>query len=295
VLTSTIDQFCYISLRRRSSFLDSKYRISWSQTETVDRVEDIQHAGVRGCLQYLGIEEGLEISHAGDLPARSGLGSSSAFTVGMLNALHILRGESVSRADLAREAIEVEQEVLQETVGIQDQIECAWGGLNLINFDREGRYSVEPVWVNAKRRRHAEEHLLLMFTGLQRHASEIAAVQVDNVEHKKRELRGIVDLVIPAAAALSDGNMMAFGKILHQAWMFKRELSDKISSEEIDMIYEHATGSGAWGGKVLGAGGGGFMLFVVPPSRRRAVIDGSGRICVPFKFEHSGSQVVLYG
>ena len=293
VLTSTIDQYCYISLRRMPPFLGSKYRIFWSKSETVDRVEDIQHAGVRGCLQYLGVDEGVEINHAGDLPARSGLGSSSAFTVGMLLALHALRGESRSRAELGQEAIEVEQDVLRETVGIQDQIECAWGGVNRITFDRDGRYSVTPVLM--ERRQHVEEHLLLMFTGLQRHASLIAAAQVDNVEHKYRELHAIVDLVFPAAAALSSGDMAAFGEILHQGWMLKRKLSDKVSTEAIDLIYERARTAGAIGGKVLGAGGGGFMLFVVPPSKRQAVIDSSGNICVPFKFEHGGSHVALYG
>ncbi len=290
-MTSTIDRYCYISLRYMPPFLGTEYRIIWSEFEKVDRIEDIKHAGVRGCLQYLGIEGGVEINHAGDLPARSGLGSSSAFTVGMLNALHVLRGEHVSRSELAREAIEVEQDVLKETVGIQDQIECAWGGINLISFDTKGGYTVAPV--DMDNGVDVEDYLLLMFTGLQRHASEIAKAQVDNVERKERELHEIVGLVPEAAKALSSGNMEAFGEILHQSWMLKRELSDKVSSSEIDLIYERARGAGAWGGKVLGAGGGGFMLFVVHPSKRQAVIDNSGKICASVKFEHHGSQVVL--
>lgn len=293
VLTSTIDYYCYISLRHMPPFLGSKYRVFWSKAEMVDKIEDIEHAGVRGCLQYLHLEEGVEINHAGDLPARSGLGSSSAFTVGMLHALHLLQGEQPNRAELAQEAIEVEQIVLQETVGIQDQIECAWGGLNLIGFDREGRYSVEPILMENSLRRTVEDHLMLMFTGLQRHASEIAKAQVDNVERKEEELHKIVDLVPQAAKILSEGDMAGFGEILHQGWMLKRELSDMVSPRPIDLIYKRARQAGAWGGKLLGAGGGGFMLFCVPPEKRQAVINSSGHLSVPFKFEHRGSQVVI--
>lgn len=293
VLTSTIDKYCYISLRHMPPFLGTKYRVFWSESEAVDRIEDIRHAGVRGCLQYLGIEDGIEVNHAGDLPARSGLGSSSAFTVGMLYALHVLRGESCSRFDLANEAIAVEQDVLKETVGIQDQIECAWGGLNLIGFGRDGRYSVEPLAISNGERNEIENHLVLVFTNLQRYASEIAAAQVDNVDRKQEELHQIVSLVSKAADALVAGDMAGFGGLLHEAWLLKRGLSDKVTNETIDMLYDAARSAGAYGGKILGAGGGGFMLLCIPPERRQKVLDTLGLLSVPFRFEHRGSQVVL--
>lgn len=293
VLTSTIDRYCYISARRMPPFLGTKYRIVWSTFEKVDLVKDIQHAGVRGVLQYLGVEDGIEVNHAGDLPARSGLGSSSAFTVGMLHAMHALAGERPGRATLANEAIAVEQDVLKETVGIQDQIECAWGGVNVIGFGRDGRYSVEPLVLTNGRRKEIEDHLVLVFTDVQRHASEIAAAQVDNVDRKLGELHRIVELVSPAAEAMSAGDMAEFGALLHESWLLKRGLSDKVSNPALDAIYERGRAAGAYGGKVLGAGGGGFMLFCVPPDRRQAVIDATGLLSVPVRFEQGGSQLIL--
>ena len=293
VLTSTIDRYCYINLRYMPPFLGSKYRIFWSKAESPDRLEDIAHAGVRGCLQYLKVEDGVEVNHAGDLPARSGLGSSSAFTVGMLYALHALGGRCPGRADLADQAIAVEQDVLRETVGVQDQIECAWGGLNLIQIARDGRYSVQPIILSEERRQYIEVHLVLVFTNIQRYASEIAAEQVDNVDRKRKELDKLVELVAPAAEALRCCEMREFGDLLHRSWMLKRDLSDKISNTEIDAVYEVAREAGAYGGKILGAGGGGFMLLCVPPDKRQAVIDATGLISVPVKFEQVGSQLVL--
>jgi len=293
VLTSTINKYCYISLRRMPPFLGSKYRIFWSKSETVDLLEDIEHSGVRGCLQYLGITDGIEVNHAGDLPARSGLGSSSAFTVGMLHALHALNGEHPGRATLANEAIKVEQEILKETVGIQDQIECAWGGLNLISISHDGRYNVEPLIIPNGRLKEIEDHLVLVFTDLQRYASEIAKSQMDNVNQKQDELHQIVDMVPQAASILMYGSMEEFGYLLHESWMLKRSLSDKVTNPEIDSIYETARANGAYGGKILGAGGGGFMLLCVSPDKRESMLRSINLISIPVEFEHSGSQVVL--
>jgi D-glycero-alpha-D-manno-heptose-7-phosphate kinase len=275
------------------AFLGTKYRVFWSKAEAVDHIEDIQHAGVRGCLQYLGIEDGIEVNHAGDLPARSGLGSSSAFTVGMLHALHALNGDRPGRATLANEAITVEQEVLKETVGVQDQIECAWGGINIIGFGRDGRYNVEPLVLTNGRRKEIEDHLVLVFTDLQRYASEIAAAQVNNVNRKQYELQRITELVTPAAEMLSKGDMISFGNLLHESWMLKRELSDKVTNPAINDMYEAAIRAGAYGGKILGAGGGGFFLFCVAPDKRQHMLDTLGLLSVPVCFEQGGSQLIL--
>ena len=294
VLSTTIDKYCYISLRRMPPFLGSKYRVFWSQMEAVDEREDIQHAGVRGCLEFLDIDDGIEITHAGDLPARSGLGSSSAFTVGMLSALHALRGEVPSGAQLADEAIKVEQKVLRETVGIQDQIACAWGGLNMIEINRAGNYGIIPMLLPVERQAMLESHLMLFFTGIQRHASEIAKAQIDNTEQNVDTLGAITEQVRRAFIILKRGDMNEFGYLLGEGWKLKRQLSDKISSPEIDVLYTAAYAAGALGGKVIGAGGGGFMLFYVPLERQAAVREAlGGLIDIPVRFENSGSQVVL--
>lgn len=274
-------------------FLGSKYRVFWSKMEAVDRIEDIQHPGVRGCLEYLGISEGVEINHAGDLPARSGLGSSSAFTVGMLHALQTLKGGRPGRATLANQAISVEQIVLKETVGIQDQIECTWGGLNLIEFMGDGRYRIQPLILSDHLRRSVEEHLVLVFTDLQRHASEIAKSQIESMNQHVDTLHRIVELVPLAADALSGGELETFGNLLHEAWMLKRGLSDKVSNTTIDNIYDVARREGAYGGKLLGAGGGGFLLLCVSPEKRTQVLEALGLLSVPVVFEDQGSQLVL--
>lgn len=295
VLTSTLDRYCYLSIRRMPPFLGTKYRVFWSKMEAVDSLEEIQHSGVRGCLKALHVTEGIEVNHAGDLPARSGLGSSSAFTVGMLHALHALKGEFVGPERLAREAVYVEQEVLKETVGIQDQIECAHGGLNLIEIRPDGGYKVSPIIMPVHQQRELQSRLLLFFTGLQRHASEIASDQVQNADRKQHELARIAALVPNAVEALTSGNLAAFGCLLHETWMLKRELSDKVSTPEIDELYYRACKAGALGGKVLGAGGGGFLLFYVPLEDQAAVREAlSGLLEVPFRFGNEGSRVVLY-
>ena len=294
VLSVTINKYCYISLRRMPPFLGNKYLVFWSQMEKVNHRKDIQHAGVRGCLEFLDIDEGIEINHAGDLPARSGLGSSSAFTVGMLSALHALRNETPSRVQLADEAIKVEQEVLCETVGIQDQIACAWGGLNMIEINRAGNYGIIPILLPEERQTMLESRLMLFFTGIQRHASEIAKAQIDNTERNVDALEAITGQVRQAFVILKEGNMDEFGYLLGEGWKLKRQLSDKISTPEIDVLYAAACAAGALGGKVIGAGGGGFMLFYVPLERQAAVREAmGGLIDIPVKFENGGSQVVL--
>ncbi|KKM24940.1 hypothetical protein LCGC14_1600040 [marine sediment metagenome] len=292
VLSTTISQYCYISLRYTPPFLGTKYRVHWSRAEEVDKLEDIKHPGVRGCLQYLEIDEGVEVNHAGDLPARSGLGSSSAFTVGMLHALHTLRGEMISRGDLANEAIEVEQVVLGETVGIQDQIQCTWGGLNHIKIEKDGDYILERLELPISVRENLEDNLVLVFTGLQRHASQIAAAQVSNFDHKKDQLDRIAGLVGEGIETISHSPKQ-FGELLHETWMLKRDLAYEVTNVRIDEIYQAALNNGAYGGKVLGAGGGGFILFCVPPQHRQRMIECLGLMSIPVKFEYHGTQIVL--
>ncbi len=249
-------------------------------------------------MEYLDIDENLEVNHAGDLPARAGLGSSSAFTVGMLHALHALKGQYVSKGRLSLEAIAVEQDVLKETVGLQDQIACAHGGLNLINIDREGGYEVNPIPLDPVRRLQLEERLLLVFTGKQRFASDIAADQIANFGRKEEELRTIQHMARMGTDLLTGGESLdRFGELLHEAWMLKRKLSDKISTPEINDLYDNALNAGALGGKILGAGGGGFLLLFIPPEKRFEVgnaMVASGAVCAPVKFEHGGSQIIHY-
>jgi len=289
VITTTIDKYCCVIARKMPPFLGSKYRIFWSKAESPDRIEDIKHPGVRGCLEYMKMDEGIEVNHAGDLPARSGLGSSSSFTVGMLHAIHKMRGEEVSQSQLAVEAIEVEQDVLKEMVGIQDQIQCAHGGVNHLRFNKDGSYSISPVIFDYAR---VESHLMLCFSGLQRFASEVAKDQVSNFKHKEMELREISDMVPSVIGAMKHDDMEFLGKLMDESWELKKSLSDKITSPELDDLYKTAMKAGAYGGKLLGAGGGGFFLFVAPPELHQSIAEKLGLICVPVKFEFKGSHVL---
>ena len=291
VLTTTIDQYCYVALRRTPAFVGSKYRVQWAKIEECDRLEDIDHNGVRGCLQCLGFKGGVEVVHMGDLPARSGLGSSSAFVVGMLHALHVLNGDKLEPFQLSLEAITVEQKILKETVGVQDQIQCARGGLNHIRIFTSGTYVMEPKmppdWL--------EDHLVLVFTGKQRYASEVAKEQVDNVERNEKLMHELVALVDLAVPVIQDGSPRELGELLHETWMLKKQLSDKISDTWLDDMYNAARSAGAWGGKLLGAGGGGFFLFCVPPQSRQQILNALDLPHVDFKIEHRGSQIVQAG
>ena len=274
------------------AYLGTKYRVIWSEFEKCDKVEDIRHNGVRGCLQYLKIDDGIEVNHAGDLPARSGLGSSSSFTVGMLHALHEMRNELTVPTMLALEAIQVEQKVLKETVGIQDQIAAAYGGFNLIEIDKDGSFLVRPLHLPADVIRDMESRFLLFFTGIQRFSSDIQDDQVGNASRKRSELQAIQDLVPIAHRALENGQLDKFGKLLHETWMLKRKLSPKVTSPELDDIYARAMEAHAMGGKVLGAGGGGFFLFYTrdPEALRRALPE---LLECPFSFGFNGSQIMV--
>jgi D-glycero-alpha-D-manno-heptose-7-phosphate kinase len=297
VLSTTIDKSCFITTRWLPPFFEYHSRISYTKVENVDRNDAIQHPSVRACLQHLGIGEGVEIHHIADLPARTGLGTSSAFTVGLLLGLYALRNQMRDRRTLAAEAIHVEQELLHEAVGAQDQVSAAYGGFNRINFGADGAIDVKRILASPERIKELEQHLALYFTGFSRIASEIAQEQVRITPQKTRELTSMLQMVDEAEdIAVNPGrNLREFGQLLHESWQIKRTLTQKISSSDIDEIYEAGRSAGAIGGKLLGAGGGGFMLFFVPPERRAFLRERLKKLlCVPFTFSTKGSDVVVY-
>lgn len=297
VLATTIDKYCYISCRRLPPFFEHKHRIVYSKIENVKTIDEINHPAVRGVFNWANITEGLEIHHDGDLPARSGLGSSSSFTVGLIHALQGLNGQMITKEQLASDAIHIEQVVLKENVGSQDQISAAFGGLNRISFHQDDSFSVNPVILKLERQQELKNHLMLFFTGFSRIADAIAKSKIENFQNRREELTYIRQAVDEAISLLHNLNIpiSKFGELLDETWKRKRSLSDKVSTPEIDLIYEQAKSAGAIGGKILGAGGGGFMLIFAKPEDQSAIKEKlSSLIHVEFDFEHSGSKVVLY-
>jgi len=297
VLSTAIDKCCYITCRRLPPFFEYHSRVSYSKVENVGSNEAIEHPSVRACLKLLGIEEGVEIHHVADLPARTGLGTSSAFTVGLLLGLHALQDQMRDKHTLATEAIHVERDLLHEAVGAQDQVSAAYGGFNRINFNTDGTIEVKRILTSQNRFAELQQHLALYFTGFSRTASEVAQEQLRMTPHKEKELGMMLQLVNEAEAILTSPNhsLHDFGRLLHESWQIKRTLTQKISNASIDEIYEAGLSAGALGGKLLGAGGGGFMLFFVPPERREALRARLKKLlCVPFAFSNAGSQVVVY-
>jgi D-glycero-alpha-D-manno-heptose-7-phosphate kinase len=295
VLATTIDKYCYITARYLPPFFEHRYCIIYSKMEYCHAVDEIQHPAVREVIKFLGIDRGLEIHHDGDLPARSGMGSSSAFTVGLLHALYALTGRMASRQQLALESVQLEQEILKETVGSQDQVLAAHGGLNHVSFLENGEIAVRPVTIASDRMRELNAHLMLFYTGIKRTASSIAESYVNGIDQRRRQLRIMKDLVDEGLAVLnSRDDLMPFGDLLHEAWQAKRSLSNSVSNSEVDDLYQSARSAGAVGGKLTGAGGGGFLLLFVPPDRHDEVRARlSGLIHVPFKLEFSGSQILF--
>ena len=297
-LACLIDKYLSLHVRYLPPFFDFKSRIVWSQIEQVQSAAEIKHPAIRGVLEWMKIHEGVEIRNpiTAILPARTGLGSSSSFTVGLLHALHAMRGELVSKRALAEEAIYVEQTVLKENVGIQDQISSAFGGLNRVDIRPDASFEVVPLVVQAERLASLQDHLLLIYTGLSRHASEIAAEQVSTMGSKTVEMKAMRAMVDDGEKILAGtGTLRDFGRLLDEAWQRKRSLSSKIAPTMVNEMYDAARKAGADGGKLLGAGGGGFMLIFVEPAKRAAVLRALDKLLpVPFKFERGGTQLVLY-
>ena len=295
VLATTIDKYCYITCRYLPPFFEHKSRIIYSKMEHVQAVDEIDHPAVREVLRFLKIFEGIEIHHDGDLPARTGLGSSSSFTVGLLNSLYAMKGIMVSKEQLARESIYIEQAMCKDNVGCQDQVLAAHGGLNYIEFGGTNHLQLRKVTLTIDRLKTFQSHLMMVFTGFSRMASEIAAHQIKNIPKKRKELKTMYQMAQQALQDLNRNDLMAFGKMLHESWILKRSLSDKISTPYIDDIYETARRSGAIGGKLLGAGGGGFVLLFVPPEKKKKVAEKLKKFLqIPFKFEDQGSQIIFY-
>ena len=297
VLATAIDKYCYITCRRLPPFFEHKHRIVYSLIESVSSIEEIQHPAVRAALQWAEVTDGLEIHHDGDLPARSGLGSSSSFTVGLVHALHALRGKMTNKSQLAEAAIHIEQDLLRENVGSQDQILAAYGGLNYVEFRRDGTFDVSPVIVQSERKAELTAHLMLCFTGFSRLASEVAKAQLENLVAKQQQLKRMRQMVDEGLEIFVNSSVPieAFGRLLHEAWENKRSLSNMVTTPAIDEIYAAARDAGAIGGKLLGAGGGGFMLLFAKPELHATIRERlSSLIHVPFTFDDSGSRVVLY-
>jgi len=297
VLATSINKYCYITARYLPPFFDHKYRIRYSEREEVQNISEIKHPSARECLAFLDFDHGVEIQHNSDLPARIGIGSSSAFTVGLLNTLYALKGRMVTKRRLALEAIHVEQDRIKENVGSQDQIAAAFGGFNKIEFGSEQHIQVRPITLNAEKIQLLQDHLMLFFTGFVRTASEIAGEQIEKTSEKKNELNRMFEIVDEAISIINgnSSDITDFGRLLHESWMIKRSLTTKITTPYIDKIYETAIKAGALGGKLLGAGGGGCILFFVEPALQPKVKEKlKNLIYVPFKFENLGSQIIYY-
>lgn len=297
VVGTTINKYCYLSVRRLPPFFEHRHRVVYSRIELPQSVAEIQHPAVRAVLMEQGIEDGIEIQHHGDLPARSGIGSSSSFTVGLLNAVRAFRGKMSSKEWLAKEAIRIEQEVIREHVGSQDQVWAAYGGINQIIFHPEGTFHINPIIMTAERRKELEDHMLLVFTGFSRTAAVLAKQQIENIERRENQLHTVFQMVDQAVSILRDPDcsLMELGVLLHDSWRIKRELADAVSNPAIDGIYDAARDAGALGGKLIGAGGGGFMLLLVDPKNRHRVRERlRSLIEVPISIGSSGSQILVY-
>jgi len=297
-LGATINRYSYVTVKALVDLFEHSLRVSYSRTELVRSVDQIEHPAVRACLRFANIDRHVEIDYVGDLPARTGLGSSSSFTVGLLHALHAFKGEACTPEQLAAEAVHVEQELVRERVGVQDQYLCAHGGVRHVRCTAAG-ITANPVLVPARRLAELEQSLLLLYTGLRRQAHQVLAEQIDNTRsgaanNALAEMSRLVDegldVLLSPRRPLSD-----FAALLHQTWCLKRTLSTQVSTSRIDGWYERARAAGAIGGKLLGAGGGGFLLLMAPPDLHpdvcRAVPDLRA---VPFRFESEGSTILLH-
>lgn len=295
VLGASIDKYCYLTCRYLPPFFEHKIRVVYSKIENCNTLQEIQHPAVRETLRFLEITRGVEIHHDGDLPARSGIGSSSSFTVGLLNALSALKGNPYTKHQLALDSIFLEQEVLKETVGSQDQVLAAYGGFNRIKFSPGGAIEVSPVIVPDERLRELNHSCMLFYTGMTRTASDIADTYIETLNNRESDLKALQALVPEALSLLTGRESLArFGELMEESWRIKASLSPQVSNSNVREIYEAAIAAGAIGGKLTGAGGGGFLLLIVPPGFKKQIREKLHKfIYVPFKFEFSGSQLIF--
>jgi len=297
-ISTTFSKYCYITVRKLPPFFEHKTRVSYSKEELVKNHNDILHPAVKNSLKYLNINTGLEIHHDGDLPARSGIGSSSSFTVGMLHALYALEGRMVSRKKLADDAIYVEQVLSAENVGVQDQIISSFGGLQIIEMGPENNYTVTPLILPRDYKTELENHILLGYTGLSRIASESAKEQIDNIKNgiNFSKVNEIYSISIDALNLFRQHESFEkIGKLLDQSWNIKKTLTSSISNDLIENTYTTALKNGAYGGKLLGAGGGGFIMFLAPPEKHLQIKNAlkEMKVWIPFHFEENGSQIIF--
>ena len=299
VLAAAIDKYCYIKVNTLHDFFEYRLRVSYRKTELLQSIDEVQHPSVRECLKFMKTELPLEIHYMGDLPARTGLGSSSAFTVGLLHALHAYKSEVVGSEILAREANEVEHNWIKERVGYQDQCMAAYGGIKHINFIDKDEINVQPIPLNKNRLKELRGNLMIFYTGITRFAHEILEEQMKKTTNNSNtasliKMRGLVGEGIKILTD-NNRNLSDFGELLHQGWEIKKSLSNSISNPEISNAYDKAVNAGAVGGKLLGAGGGGFLLFVVPPEKQNSVREALAPMKeLAFDFAPLGSQVIFY-
>ena len=293
VLSTTIDKYIYISCRELPPFFDHKYRIVWSKIENVKTIDEIKHLTVRKLIKYNKIKSGLEIHYDGDLPARSGMGSSSSFSVGLMRALSNYKHKDIKGISLAYKTILFEQKIMKETVGSQDQVAASVGGFNKINFLKNEKIIVKKILSNNLKRLNS--NLLLLYTGIQRNANAVASNYVHKLSNEKeKNVRKIISNVELGEKMIKSGNINDFGKLLHHAWMEKKELSKSISNHKIDELYKSSIQNGARGGKLLGAGGGGFLLVYINKEKQKNFLSKIKNITnIPFKFSNEGCDVIL--
>ena len=295
VLSTTIDKYIYISCRKLPPFFKHKYRIVWSKIETVNNIKQIQHKAVRAMLQNYKIKNGLEIHYDGDLPARSGMGSSSVFVVGLMNLINCFKGKKINKRDLASKSIFFEQKILDEVVGSQDQIAATYGGFNKINFYKNNTFKLTEFSIKNNNLQKLNKNLLLLYTGQKRTAHHVAKSYVKNLpKSKKPHIQRILSFVNEGEKIIKNGNISDFGKLLNESWFEKKGLSSSVTNNSIDRIYNTAIKKGALGGKLLGAGGGGFFLFYVPHFKQKEFINYFRNFTtIPFRFTSEGSRIIF--
>lgn len=295
VLSTTFDKYCYVNVRHLPRFFDYSTELSYSRTERVTAVEQIQHPAIRNAMKMLDMHE-IRLTYEADLPARSGLGTSSSFAVGMLNAFYALKGKYADKKRLADEAIYLERELCQEEGGWQDQIAASFGGFNRINFNAEG-YEVLPVIISPERKKQLNQNLMMYFTGFTRFSSEIQKANAAGREDKMAQLKEMLSMVDEAEKILTDkeASLDEFGRMLDYTWKLKRQTGAAVSTNSIDALYAVGMNAGALGGKLLGAGGGGFLIFYVQPDKQEAVRKAMKDLMhIPFAFEDGGTRVIHY-
>lgn len=294
VISTTINKYSFLVLRKLPKIFDYNYRVRYYEKQETQEIDDISIPVIREAIKYMNYQQGVDITHHGDLPNRTGIGSSSSFSVSLLHGLSVLKNENITKRQLALEAINLEQNILGESVGSQDQVAAAFGGFNRINFGGESEFLCTPLPLKKSTLKELESWVQLFFTEQLRNAHDIADKKITNIKSKKVNLKDMQDLVDEAERELFSGNISDFAKLLNDQWMIKKEMEESISNSDIDDIYKKGIKAGAVGGKLLGAGGGGFILFLTPPEKHEQVRRALQLKEVPVDFEHLGSQMIYH-